>query len=167
MLGERHVLAGELGQRGHLLLVTGVVQTIDGDQQDVLPASHISIAQIAQRYCTLTASGFPCSNQTTLVLLCVQQTVLLKENAPSLDKRRRQVRPLHGDRAIEVCIRPDIHDVRTDKGDVKDRGHRFCVMASAGQAAQFLPAQVANSISIRRITGTLINISCQSRAVSF
>ena len=69
MLSKRDVLTRESGQRRHLLLETGIVQAIDGDQQDVLPAPHIAVVQVAQRI--LNADGFRVTllDKTALVLL--------------------------------------------------------------------------------------------------
>ncbi|CSP68331.1 Uncharacterised protein [Shigella sonnei] len=56
-------------------------------------------------------------NKTALILLRIKQTMLLKKTSRRHRVRKRQVSALHGDRAIEVGIGPDIHHMRGDKGD--------------------------------------------------
>ena len=115
MLRKGDVLIRERRQCGHLLLVARIVQTINGDQQNVLPAAHVAIAQIAQRILHADRFRITLLDQAALILLRIQQTVFLKETTCRHRIRERQVCALHGDRTIEVRIRPDIHEVRTDE----------------------------------------------------
>ncbi len=81
MLSEYDIVLSEFGQRRHLFFVARIVKAINGDKQDVLPATHITIAQLAERI--LYADGFriPLLDQTTLIFLSIQQAVFLKETA--------------------------------------------------------------------------------------
>ena len=93
--------------------------------------------------------------------------MFLKGNDGRSSDGERQIRPLHSDRAIEIGVRPDIDRWLLTNDKKEEPGDRAGVMAAARQAAQLCQLQVAKSISIKKMTGTLINISCQSRAISF
>ena len=115
MLSEYDVVLSEFSQGRHLLLIARIVQAIDGNQQHVLTAPHVAIFQIAQGILHADRFRITLFDQTTLILLRVQQTVFFKETTCRHRIGERQIRALHGNRAVEVRICPDIHQVRTDK----------------------------------------------------
>ena len=140
MLGKVNVLIGKLRQRWHLLLKAGVVQPVNGDQQDVLTLAHVTVAQIAERILYRYRFGIALLDQAALILLRIKQAVFLKEAAGRHRIGERQVRALHGDWAVEVGVSPDIHEMRADKGHEEEGCNRFGVATTTRQAAQLLPA---------------------------
>ena len=134
------------------------------DHQQVIAAAFIAVAEIAERIFHRHRFRVALLHRAALILLLVEQAVFFEELARGHRVRERQVGPLHGDRAIEVGVGPDINQVRSEKalinsaasGLPKRRRFRLRSFASSG-AEQHLHG---------KSTGTQINISCQSRESS-
>ncbi|MDU2497078.1 MAG: hypothetical protein E7D19_15605 [Klebsiella grimontii] len=140
MLGKVNVLFREPGQRRHVFLKARIIKIINGNQQHVIAGTEIAITQIAQR--VLHRHGFRRAllHQAALVVLRVEQAVFFQKTARRHRIGKRQVGPLHGYRAIEIGVRPDIDQVATDKRNKEEPGNGTRIVAATRQAAQLLPA---------------------------
>ena len=135
MLGKVNVFFREPGQRRHVLLKARVVKIIDGNQQHVITGTEIAVTQFAKR--VLHRNGFRRAlfYQTALIVLRVEQAVFFQKTARRHWIGKRQIGPLHGYRAIEIGIRPDIDQVATDKRNKEEPRNGPGIVAAARQAA--------------------------------
>ncbi len=139
MLGEIHIFLRELAEGGQRFAAAGLIDAIKRNQQQVLARASIAEADIAQWIGDGQRFRISLLYQPTLIFLRIKQTMLLQKTSGGHRIGERQVSALHGDRAIEISIGPDIHQMAGKKGGNQHHGYRFAKRAAI-EAAQLLPA---------------------------
>ncbi|MNS67019.1 hypothetical protein D3C72_1002500 [compost metagenome] len=139
VIAKANVFLGEAAEGRHILLHILLTYAVYHDHQQVITAAFVVVAEVVKRIFHRNGFRIPLLHQPTFIFLRIEQAVFLKEFTRGHWIRQRQVRPLHGDRAIEIGIGPDINQVRGKEGADKQRRQRLAETLAV-QAAQLLPA---------------------------